>query len=110
MSEITGQRPFGFTVRRYRTYTGGWQPDGPRQPVEVHLTEPPVWTVSLPHQCDAWVIAGKEWDSDPDVSQTEAIAALERFIAEAQHALDELRAGREVAGDDLKEDWDEEHK
>jgi hypothetical protein len=85
--EMTDPRPFGFTVRH-------------------DDAEPPSWTVGLPHQCDEWLIAGSEW-GDRSVSQADAVAELERFIAEAQHALDELRGGRELAGDDLKDDWDD---
>ncbi len=49
---------------------------------------PAHWTVTLPHQCSLWVIT-----DTPDVER--AAAELERFIAEAQAALDAMRAGYE---------------
>jgi hypothetical protein len=51
------------------------------------------WIVELPHQCDAWTIAGDNYDSVP---HAEAVAELEKFIAEAQSALAALREGREL--------------
>lgn len=52
------------------------------------------WLVFLPHQCDAWDIAGDEAFGD-GVSHAEAVAALEKHIADAQVALRGLRAGTE---------------
>lgn len=42
------------------------------------------YTVQLPHHCDSWEIT-----SDPD--KAKAITEMERFIAEAQVALQTLR-------------------
>jgi hypothetical protein len=54
------------------------------------------WVVYLPHQCDSWDIAGEDgWTTVP---HEQAIAELERFIAEAQQALEALRAGRQYGG------------
>lgn len=54
------------------------------------------WCVFLPHQCDKWDIAGVVDGSHMDgVPHAEAVAALERFIAEAQQALEALKAERE---------------
>jgi hypothetical protein len=66
-----------------------WDPDDP-------LRDGEGWQVHLPHQCDAWKIAGGDYDGVPHAA---AVAALERFIAEAQVALAALRAEREVDGD-----------
>jgi hypothetical protein len=49
------------------------------------------WLVFLPHQSDAWDIAGNEGYGD-GVSHAEAVAALEKHIADAQVALRELRS------------------
>lgn len=46
------------------------------------------WRVQLPHQCDSWVIVG---DDAVETPRAEAVAGLERFIVEAQAALDALR-------------------
>lgn len=51
------------------------------------------WSVRLPHQCDAWDIAGSYWHPVP---HAEAVAELERFITEATAALEALRERREV--------------
>jgi hypothetical protein len=64
--------PFGVTAHRH---SGGWH-------------------VYLPHQCDAWTIAGSDW-SKFVATQAEAVSELERFIAEAQEALAALRLGEE---------------
>lgn len=65
--------PSGFTVER----TG----DG--------------WCVYLPHSCGEWDIAGDR-DYGESVTQEEAVAALEGFIAEAQVALATLRRGEQT--------------
>lgn len=72
----------------------GWfhDPDRPRPPKTDE------WRVSLPHQCDAWVISSEDtWDGyEPhDV----AVARLEAFIAEATEALEALRDRREIQPD-----------
>ncbi len=80
--------PFGFTVRKV-------------EPGE-HRTER--WAVGLPHQCDAWDIAGEmaNYGTPHDgVPHAEAVAELERFLTEGAAALEALRAQRE-----LKPDWD----
>lgn len=53
---------------------------------------PELWTVKLPHQCDAWLIAADGYDGQP---HKKAVASLETFIAEAQQALVSLRLKRE---------------
>ena len=69
--------PFGFTIHR------------------SEYGEHPDWELSLPHQCGAWRIVD---DGHPlPTNRTETIAALERFIDEAQWALDVLR--------NLPDDW-----
>jgi hypothetical protein len=85
-------QPFGFTVQRTDHLYGEPVVDGT-------LTKYPhpegLWRVSLPHQCDEWVISAGRAYAD-GVSHTEAVAELERFIAEAQEALAALRKEREV--------------
>jgi hypothetical protein len=74
-------QPFGFKVKapyRYDVYGDG------KQIVDYH------WRVALPHQCDDWEITS-DYHGQP---QPEAIAQMERFIAEAQQALTALREGR----------------
>lgn len=81
---------FGFTVRRF-TETD----DDDFNPVPL---ETPLWSVTLPHQCDTWDIAGEgalDRHVDDAVPHSEAVAELERFVAEAQEALTALREGRE---------------
>jgi len=48
------------------------------------------WNVQLPHQCDAWKIT-EGWMG---ASHEEAVARLEKFLAEGQAALARLRALR----------------
>lgn len=77
--------PFGFTVQRPKLGSP-WDPDDPPHDGEG-------WQVFLPHKCDAWDIAGDDYEGVP---HAEAVARLERFIAEAQVALAALRAEREI--------------
>jgi hypothetical protein len=65
--------PFGFAVRRFGDDR---------------------WSVSLPHQCDSWDIAGEDQWTSEAVSRDEAARSLAQFIEEAQQALDALDAGR----------------
>ena len=51
------------------------------------------WTVSLPHQCDSWDIAGAVDWADGAVPHEEAVERLRRFVAEAQNALAHLERG-----------------
>lgn len=44
------------------------------------------WFVQLPHQCDEWSI------SPYDSTHEQAVAAMEKFLAEGQAALERLRA------------------
>ena len=77
---------FGFRAGRARE----WNHEGTeRVPTDD-------WVVELPHQCDAWSIAGEDGEG---VAHAEAVASLEAFIAEAQEALAALREQREF-GDD----------
>lgn len=71
-------QPFGFKVKA---------PESIEMP---GYTYTPEWRVYLPHQCDEWQITSS-YDGQP---HTEAIAQMERFIAEAQQALAALREGR----------------
>jgi hypothetical protein len=60
------------------------------------------WCVFLPHQCDKWDIAGEVDGSHADgVGHAEAVAALEKFIAEAQEALASLKSEQEMGGEEL---------
>lgn len=70
-------KSFGFTVEPEPI----WGADGYAQDVTG-------WRVYLPHQCDAWDITGESFAGAPLV---DAVADLERFIAEAQIALAQLR-------------------
>jgi hypothetical protein len=88
---------FGFGVRVTRS-RDDWVWDETPDPAypasgEGHVVEipvdPPLWTVFLPHRCDAWEIGSG--------SQQDAIDALERFICEAQETLTALREGREIS-------------
>lgn len=45
-------------------------------------------TVSLPHECDRWRIAGDEFDGG--TTPAKAVIELRRFIAEAESVLAEL--------------------
>lgn len=78
----TGDDVYGFRVR---LHDGEYDFD---EEWELALVPAGQWSVLLPHQCDAWVIAEKK-------PQIEAVAALETFIAEAQVALEALRRGEE---------------
>jgi hypothetical protein len=71
---------FGFEVHRDDAYDD----------------EPERWRVQLPHQCDAWSIAGDGYDGEP---YDKAIASLETFIAEAQQAMVALRQKKEHGRD-----------
>lgn len=73
--------PFGFEVK---LIDKDWR-DNPL---------PPTWAVALPHQCDDWDIAGEDGKG---VSHERAVADLERFIAEAREALQDLKAERQVS-------------
>lgn len=79
---------FDFKVKR----GSRWDPEAKRS-----VPNPGSWAVFLPHQCDAWDIAGETDGAHMDgVPHAEAVAALELFIAEAQQALEALKAEREV--------------
>lgn len=85
MSEDTRTPKFSFTVERHRDWDDVEpKPDGG-------------WHVRLPHQCDAWDIAGADFSA---ASREEAIIELEEFIAEARQALAALREERE-----LRQEW-----
>lgn len=55
----------------------------------VHKDDDGKYRVRLPHQCDMWDIAGEEYG--PGASFKEAVEKLEKFIAEANNALLELK-------------------
>ena len=46
------------------------------------------WFVGLPHQCDSWEIAGKNYGDG--VKWSEAVELTEQFIEEAKEALQAL--------------------
>jgi hypothetical protein len=87
---------FGFTVRSHSERSDLVSKDGRATSVRRKL-DPPHWQVHLPHQCDNWEIIGGDYSG---ASQAEAVAELERFIAEAQQALVALREGREFGDAD----------
>jgi len=78
-----------FTVHHFKGTPGFWATGGPDAGKFIHYgseyTE--YWTVSLPHQCDEWEIVPYDFHAP-------AVAALEKFIAEAQQALEALRGMR----------------
>jgi hypothetical protein len=51
------------------------------------------WTVSLPHQCDRWDIAGDDFNGE--VSHAVAVDQLRDFLAEGEAALRALLARHE---------------
>lgn len=80
---------FGIRVQHPRDYND----DG-----DLVVSDATTWRVFLPHQCDDWDIAGGRWDGGE--SKVDAVASLEKFIAEAQEALEALKAQREYGGDE----------
>lgn len=87
---------FGFTVKRRRDYAD----DGA---FEQAVVVPGEWCVFLPHQCDAWDIAGETGTAGSSIdgeSHEDAVAALEAFLAEGQAALEALKAEREFDGEE----------
>lgn len=81
---------FGFMVGR--AHTLAQRLDGERWLTwqELQNLPPEGWTVVLPHQCDQWQIAGVDLGHE---TLAAAVAAMERFVAEAQSALAALRRG-----------------
>lgn len=98
---------YGFTVRQLQDWNDpayeaavkefvaartdgpfGWMadPDRPRPPLADS------WDVYLPHQCDAWQITE---ETNGGVDYAVAVAALEKFIDQAQQALYALLERRE---------------
>ncbi len=77
---------FGFTVERGDDWYEA-------EPEEQRV--PDTWRVFLPHSCDAWAIAGENYDAPP--SHAEAVTALRQFIDEATEALQHLE-DRETYG------------
>ncbi len=70
-------------------------PDGYKEDWEDDEDRHKGWSVSLPHQCDRWDIAGDSSSySATGLTQDEAIIELMAFILEAQEALAALREGR----------------
>ena len=80
---------FGFRVEREMVW----------DPVTYTHTDVPTgkWTVSLPHQCDRWVVVGEGYAEGVDHSS--AIVNLTKFINEAQIALRHLRAEEEFGNE-----------
>jgi hypothetical protein len=61
--------------------------------LDPNRPQPPLldrWQVSLPHQCDEWLITNRYENHDSAVRQ------LEQFVQEAQEALDALRGRRTI--------------
>jgi hypothetical protein len=78
---------WGFTVQRYTK----------REHVNGNLIATPTkcWQVYLPHQCDDWMIVGDTDDNEAEI-HANAVAILKSFISEAELALRELEAKREL--------------
>jgi hypothetical protein len=53
--------------------------------VEAPREDQPYYCVSLPHQCENWVVACSE-------NKDEAAEEMARFVNEAQRALEKLRS------------------
>jgi hypothetical protein len=87
---------FGFTVRR-KDKRWGLPGSGKR----YQLESGEFWTVSLPHQCDDWEIAGykEAFGEGRPVTREEAIEDLSTFIAEAVFALEHLKRAEELDDD-----------
>lgn len=81
---------FGFTVEQV-------PPRDPETYERLPAAPDSPWRAYLPHQCDAWDIAGDEHEGVP---RAEAVTELEAFIAEAQQALAALRNSQPYGGDD----------
>lgn len=88
MDDLDKPQPwkFGFTVKR-APIKEWYDSEKPLQVVGDG------WRVYLPHQCEEWDIH-HPYNYDA-VLHGDAVAALERFIAEASEALEALRQGRE---------------
>lgn len=83
---------FGFKVKKHSVL------DDSSDDPDARVVVPGMWEVHLPHQCSAWDIAGESgWEGEP---HADAVAALEKFIAEAQEALAALREEREFGTED----------
>ena len=90
-------RKFGFTVEPVgHRYERAPAEEGGK--LQRLAADPPYWAVYLPHQTDQWGIAG--YGRGQGRPHAEAVAQLERFIAEAQQALAALREGREFGDPD----------
>lgn len=87
MDDLDKPKPFGLTVGRDDIRE--WR-DGKLVPLGSG------WRVFLPHQCDEWMVSG----SYHGVPHGVAVAALERFIAEASEALEALRQEREFTAEE----------
>jgi hypothetical protein len=91
----------GFTVKKVADHpTSQTRPDELGDPKYVYAPiDPPHWTVELEDQDGrSWPIAFNlegEFFSSRGLPHAEAVAKLERFIAEAQQALKALRNGEE---------------
>lgn len=83
---------FGFSVRRTEHYD--------RTAGAMVKDEPPAWVVYLPHQCSSWCVVGDHAyaATDDGVEHGEAVVTMERFVAEAQAALDALRDSHDGFG------------
>lgn len=79
---------FGFMVRKGRK----WLKNKAGEYTE-RVVDPGKWSVSLPHQCDEWEIAGGDYDY---VSHEEAVKELRQFIEEAKTALMYLETETEM--------------
>jgi hypothetical protein len=79
---VNERERFGFTVEKIT--------EGLDDSDMWGSVDPPEWRISLPHKCGRWDIAEVE-EPSRGVSQAEAIAELERFLAEGHAALDRLR-------------------
>lgn len=77
---MTGWTGFGFKVKQPRRWDASVGKDV--------LTDPEMWVVSLPHQCDRWEITSTKHE--------DAVEELKSFIDEASKALAALERREEV--------------
>ena len=86
---MTDDQSWGFAIQRTdREFY--WDKDS-------RAISEPRFTVWLPHQCDKWEIAGDSESGRAEwwVTQSEALAELDRFIDEATEAREALAKGAE---------------
>lgn len=85
---------FGFTVKKSDELNEFGKPVG--------------WKVSLPHQCDRWMIAGEDSyiDDDGFIDKVKAEEAFAEFLNEGRRALEALVANLEFRVPEVAEPSD----